>query len=115
AFCTAALILTGGMRLFGRPLGEVMDAAARVADGDYAARVAERGAPHLRGLARAFNTMTARLADHDRLRRDLMADVAHELRTPLTVVQGTLEGLIDGVYPRDERYLQQMLEEVHVL
>jgi two-component system sensor histidine kinase BaeS len=115
AFCTAALILTGGMRLFGRPLADVMDAAARVADGDYAVRVAERGAPQLRGLARAFNTMTMRLADHDRLRRDLMADIAHELRTPLTVIQGRLEGLLDGVYPRDERQLGELLDETRIL
>jgi signal transduction histidine kinase len=115
AFCTAALILTGGMRLFGRPLADVMDAAARVADGDYAVQVAERGAPQLRGLARAFNTMTTRLADHDRLRRDLMADVAHELRTPLTVIQGRLEGLLDGVYPRDDRQLGELLDETRIL
>jgi len=115
ALCTAALILVGGMRLFGRPLVAVMDAATRVADGDYAVRVAEHGAPPLRALARAFNTMTGRLADHDRLRRDLMADVAHELRTPLTVVQGKVEGLIDGVYPRDDRQLGELLEETRVL
>jgi len=115
ALCTAALILTGGMRLFGRPLGDVMDAAARVADGDYAVRVTERGAPQLRGLARAFNTMTTRLADHDRLRRDLMADVAHELRTPLTVIQGRLEGLLDGVYPRDDRQIGELLDETRIL
>jgi signal transduction histidine kinase len=115
AFCTAALILTGGMRFFGRPLGDVMDAAARVADGDYAVHVAERGAPQLRALARAFNTMTTRLADHDRLRRDLMADVAHELRTPLTVIQGRLEGLLDGVYPRDDRQLGELLDETRIL
>src|SRR5262249_30002731 len=59
--------------------------------------------------------MTGRLADHDRLRRELMADVAHELRTPLTVVQGRLEGLLDGVYPRDDRQLDELLEETRIL
>ena len=44
-----------------------------------------------------------------------MADVAHELRTPLTVVQGRLEGLIDGVYPRDDSQLKALLEETRVL
>jgi signal transduction histidine kinase len=115
ALATAALILVGGMRALGRPLAAVMDAAARVADGDYAVRVNEHGAPALRALARAFNTMTGRLADNDRLRRELMADVAHELRTPLTVVQGRLEGLLDGVYPRDDRQLGELLEETRIL
>jgi signal transduction histidine kinase len=44
-----------------------------------------------------------------------MADVAHELRTPLTVIQGKLEGLLDGVYPPDERQLGMLVEETHVL
>ena len=75
----------------------------------------EGGPPPVRALARAFNAMTERLAHADRQRRDLMADVAHELRTPLAVVQGRLEGLLDGVYPRDDRQLAALLEETQVL
>ena len=125
----AAIVLVGGMaavalavltlmsvrRRLAIPLGGVMEAADRVAAGDYEVRVTEQGPPPLRALARAFNTMTERLQNHDRLRRDLMADLAHELRTPLTVIQGKLEGLLDGVYPRDEQHLQALLEETHVL
>jgi signal transduction histidine kinase len=59
--------------------------------------------------------MTVRLQNADRLRRDLMADVAHELRTPLSVMQGRLEGLLDGVYPRDDGQISELLEEAHVL
>jgi signal transduction histidine kinase len=111
----AVLGLVSLMRRVAMPLGGVMDAADRVAAGHYDVRVAEQGPRSIRALARAFNTMTERLGNHDRLRRDLMADVAHELRTPLTVMQGKLEGLLDGVYPRDEAQLQQLLEETHVL
>jgi two-component system sensor histidine kinase BaeS len=59
--------------------------------------------------------MTVRLENADRLRRDLMADVAHELRTPLTVLQGRLEGLVDNVYPLDKTQIAQLLEETQVL
>ncbi len=97
------------------PLAGVMDAANRVADGDYSVRVGEYGRPPMVALAHAFNTMTTRLQDHDRQRRELMADVAHELRTPLTVMQGKVEGLIDGVYPLDAAQLKTVLEETHVL
>lgn len=103
------------MRRFVSPLHAVMDAADRVADGDYAARVREYGPPPIRALAHSFNTMTERLQNADRLRRNIMADVAHELRTPLSVLQGRLEGLIDGVYARDDRQLTELLEETHVL
>jgi len=97
------------------PLRAVMDAADRVAGGDYAVRVREHGPPPVRALAHAFNAMAERLAHADRQRRDLMADVAHELRTPLSVLQGRLEGLLDGVYPRDDRQLAALLEETQVL
>jgi two-component system sensor histidine kinase BaeS len=110
-----ALALITFVRHVGLPLGAVMEGAERVAAGDYTTRVAEYGPPPVRALARAFNTMTERLQNHDRVRRDLMADVAHELRTPLTVIQGKLEGLLDGVYPPDERQLAVLVEETHVL
>jgi two-component system OmpR family sensor kinase/two-component system sensor histidine kinase BaeS len=97
------------------PIGGVLGAIERVAGGDYEVRVIERGPPPIRAIARAFNAMVARLQDHDRQRRDLMADLAHELRTPLTVMQGKLEGMLDGVYQPDPGQLTQLLEETHVL
>jgi two-component system OmpR family sensor kinase/two-component system sensor histidine kinase BaeS len=66
-------------------------------------------------MARAFNHMTAQLHTQDQQRRHLMADIAHELRTPLTVVQGQLEGLIDGVYPRDAARLNEVLDHTRLL
>jgi signal transduction histidine kinase len=105
----------GSMRRFASPLGAVMEAADRVADGDYTVRVKENGPPPIRALAHSFNAMTSRLQDADRVRRDLMADVAHELRTPLSVLQGRLEGVVDGVYPYDPRQIALLLEETHVL
>ena len=113
AFILALLVVR--TRGFVGSLRDVMDAADRVADGDYAVRVTESGPPPIRALAHSFNTMTSRLAGADRLRRDLMTDVAHELRTPLSILQGRLEGLLDGVYPKDEAQLAQLLEETHVL
>jgi signal transduction histidine kinase len=103
------------VRRFATPLDEVMDAADRVAEGDYGVRVHESGPPPMRALARSFNTMTERLQRADQLRRDLMADLAHELRTPLTVLQGRLEGLLDGVYARDDRRIAELLDDTRVL
>jgi signal transduction histidine kinase len=59
--------------------------------------------------------MVARLQADDEQRRNLLADVTHELRTPLTVIQGNLEGLLDGIYPRDDAHLEPILEETRVL
>jgi two-component system sensor histidine kinase BaeS len=64
---------------------------------------------------RALRPVAGAFAEQDRLRRQLMADVAHELRTPLSILQGRIEGLLDGVYPRDEAHLTELLDETRHL
>jgi len=115
-FIVGALVLVGmSMRRVFNPLDSLLEAADRVADGDYTVRVQERGPGAMRSLTRAFNNMAARLHKTDEQRRTLLADVTHELRTPLTVIRGNLEGMLDGVYPPDEANLRALLDETHLL
>ena len=67
------------------------------------------------GFLFAFRRASAYFGAQDRLRRQLMADVAHELRTPLSILQGRIEGLIDGIYPRDDARMAGLLEETQHL
>jgi two-component system, OmpR family, sensor histidine kinase BaeS len=97
------------------PVGDLIEAAERIEAGEIGAHVPERGPREVRSLARAFNAMSARLAANEDARRRLLADVSHELRTPLTVMQGTLEGVLDGVYPADEAHLRPVLDETRVM
>src|SRR5512141_44262 len=105
----------GALRRSIAPIGDLLEASGRVADGDYSVRVRERGPREVRQLARSFNTMTTRLPSNEELRRSLLADVTHELRTPLTVIQGNLEGMLDGVYSADETNLRSLLDETNLL
>jgi two-component system sensor histidine kinase BaeS len=99
------------------PVADIVSAANRIAHRDYNVRVREprTGPRWIADTARAFNAMARELETQDKARRRLMADVAHELRTPLAIVQGKLEGLIDGIYPRDDERLQSLLEDTRVL
>jgi signal transduction histidine kinase len=109
-------VATGrALRRMAEPMGEVMEAAERVAAGDYEVQVTERGPGEMRRLARAFNAMVERLREAERRRRDFLADVAHELRTPLSVIRGTAEGMLDGVYEPDRAHLERVLEETRVM
>ena len=94
---------------------DVMQAADRVATGDYTVRVNEHGTSDIRQLASSFNTMVERLAENDSQRRALFADIAHELRTPLSVVRGNIEAMLDGVYPADSAHLSPLLDEITVI
>lgn len=114
----AILTILIGLLLLRRvvvPLSQVIAAARAVASGDLSARVPVSGPDDLRALSDSFNHMTAALELSDRERRNLLADIAHELRTPLTVIRGRLEGVVDGVYPPDEKQIVPALEETYLL
>ena len=97
------------------PVADVMAAADQVAGGDYSAHVVPRGHAEVRNLATSFNRMAERLGEHESQRRALFADIAHELRTPLAIIQGNVEGMIDGVYARDDAQLTPLLEQTKVM
>jgi two-component system sensor histidine kinase BaeS len=108
------LLVAGAARGFRRlaaPVTALVEAAGRIEEGDYSARVPERGPREVRSLARAFNSMSGRLQQTEERRRSFLADVAHELRTPLTVIQGQAEALIDGLYPADAEHLAPIVDE----
>lgn len=109
------LVVAYGLRRLFTPMDDLLYAADRVAEGDYSVQVEERGPREVRSLARAFNNMASRLHLADEQRRNLLADVTHELHTPLTVIQGNLEGMLDGVYPADEANLRSLLNETVML
>jgi two-component system, OmpR family, sensor histidine kinase BaeS len=98
-----------------RSVGALMDAADHVAAGRYETRVGEVPSPQLRRLAASFDQMTERLETNERRRRELLADVAHELRTPLQAIRGSVEGMLDGLYPTDDVHLRPVLERTELM
>jgi len=104
-----------GLRRVTRPMDGLIDAAGRIERGDYSATVPEYGPRQMRSVARAFNSMSARLKASDEQRRSFLADVVHELRTPLAVIRGQAEGIADGVYPADAEHLSPIVDATHSL
>jgi two-component system sensor histidine kinase BaeS len=71
-----------------------------------------RGHDKIAQLAAAFNDMSASLARSERLRRDMVSDIAHELRTPLSNIRGWLEATQDGVADTsDPALIDSLLDE----
>ena len=95
-----------------RPVTALTTAAGDLAAGRRDTRVDADGPGELRTLAQAFNDMADNIHREDRLRRNLVADVAHELRTPLTILQGTTEALLDGVDQPTQEVLGSLNDEV---
>jgi len=103
------------LRRMSKPLDELLNASNRVAEGDYSTRVEEKGTPEVRSLIEAFNSMAEKLEVNDKQRRNMLADISHELRSPITIMQGNLEGMIDGVYIADKERLKSLYDETQML
>ena len=110
-----AIAAGSGVRRMTRPMNSLIEAAGRIESGDYSAQVPEWGSRDIRSVARAFNSMSARLQSMDDQRRSFLADVTHELRTPLSVIRGQAEAIADGVYPADAAHLAPILDATQTL
>ena len=96
------ILLAGSLT---RPLRDLTDAARSMAKGELNQDVRVRSRDELGELTRAFNQMSAELAQVIQSRRQMTADIAHDLGAPITVIAGYIEALRDDVLqPSQERF-----------
>jgi len=101
-------------------------AARALGEGRTDVRADDSGGDEVSALSATFNRMAsdlearaAALAESDRARRQLLADVSHELMTPLAAIRGYIETLGMQELKLDDgtrrRYLEIADEETHKL
>ena len=100
---------------FGKPMEQIFNAIDSVAEGDLSVRVPENKSDMFSELVNRFNKMVSELERAEQQRRNLTADIAHELRTPLHIIQGNLEGIIDGVYQPNTEHINNTLDETKLI
>lgn len=95
--------------LLTRPLKRMSKAARRMAEGDYAERVAGAGRDEISALAVSFNQMAdaveekiEELSKAAREKEDFVANFAHELKTPLTSIIGYADTMYQKELTREE-------------
>lgn len=100
----SAAVLFISLRGMLKPLGRLTEAAAVMAEGDFAVRVPDTPGPReVTELSAAFNTMAEKLQGVEAGRREFVANVSHELRSPITAIQGYVDGMLDGTIPPESR------------
>lgn len=119
-FLILSVLILGGISLilsliFSRkltkPIKNLTEAAKQISEGNIKSRVSVTGKDEISVLGNTFNTMAENIELQESLRRKLTSNIAHELRTPLTVMQGEIEGMLDGLIKVDNERLQSLHEE----
>jgi two-component system sensor histidine kinase BaeS len=94
-----------------RPISRLARAADSISQGNLHERLEITGSDELATLSLSFNQMAQTLEKQNVLRKKINANFAHEMRTPLAIIQGQLEGMLDGLIPNERRVLESLLEE----
>ncbi|WP_230192725.1 HAMP domain-containing sensor histidine kinase [Paenibacillus sp. CECT 9249] len=94
-------------KLITRRLKYMIDAARKIAKGNFNQQVPVGSKDELGELAATLNRMAEELGSLDRMRKDFIANVSHDLRSPLTSIHGYVGALQDGTIPPEQaqRYL----------
>lgn len=114
-FIITAVIGSFTFRRYGRPMTNIFSAIDSISEGDLSVRVPEHYPRQFGQLAKRFNHMVSELERAEQQRRNLTADIAHELRTPLHIIQGNLEGILDGIYEATPDHINNTLDETQLL
>jgi signal transduction histidine kinase len=104
AFAAAAVLATligvWLVRSISRPVRDLERGMEAVAAGDFGHRLRlrpDRNDEFAR-LAASYHTMSAQLAELDKLKAEFVSVASHELKTPINVIGGYLQLLEEGVY-----------------
>lgn len=97
------------------PLRELAETVRTFRQPFSSKRAPVKGTIEVREVATAFNQMAEALAETERLRRNLVGDVAHELRTPLTVLQANIQAILDDLYPLNKTEMHNLQVQTDLL
>ncbi len=70
-----------------KPIVDLTAAIRRMGTQGYGVRVKVSGGGEIAELGKAFNRMSERIEDHDRVRDEFIANASHELKTPLATMK----------------------------
>ncbi|MCU4576356.1 two-component sensor histidine kinase AdeS [Acinetobacter courvalinii] len=119
-FCGGVISIIIGMHLaqrFIKPINFLAEAAKQISQGNLSARADDHHihSTEIAELMHNFNNMAQKLESSVENALVWNAAIAHELRTPITILQGRLQGVLDGVFQPDEALFKSLLSQVEGL
>lgn len=107
-----------------KPVKDISQAIAKVAEGDYSVRVSPKYSDpndyttlsvssEFTEMGRTVNKMIESLENQEHDREMFISSIAHDIRTPLTSINGFVTAMLDGTIPEDKKshYLELIKQQ----
>ena len=95
-----------------KPIVDLTAAIRRMGTQGYGVRVKVTGGGEIAELGNAFNRMSERIEDHDRVRDEFIANASHELKTPLATMKLLSESILYQEEP-DPAMMKEFFSDVN--
>lgn len=95
-----------------KPIADLTAAIRRMGTQGSGVRVKVSGSDEMAELGNAFNRMSERIEDHNRVRDEFIANVSHELKTPLSTMKLLSETILYQQTP-DPAMMQEFFGDVN--
>lgn len=96
------VVSTGLANSIVRPINNIRDVSAQMAQGKFDARIEGDYRYELGELASTLNYMAQEIVRTNQIKDDFISSISHELRTPLTSIKGWSETLNSGGFDPEE-------------
>ena len=116
-FLSTLLAFKYGKR-YTQPISDLANVIQQIQQGNLSLRIKQphHDIPHeIKSLIENFNAMASQLEVSVKNSTVWNAAIAHELRTPVTILQGRLQGIVDGVFVADQALHQSLLNQIEGL
>lgn len=100
---------------FKKPIQRLLNATNELTKGNYQHQVVIKRNDELGDLSTQLNHLAEILHQHEKSRRQWVADTSHELKTPLAVLQAQIEAMQDGIRKATPEHLDAMMRQVSSL
>lgn len=98
-----------------RSINEINNALASLAASNFDISLSRQGVDEYDEISGSIMHLSDELKRNQAARREWIRSISHDLNTPISGLQMLIDGAVDGVFPLDERLLDQMKSELDSL